>query len=91
MVFGLAHLLGIKLMPRMRNWNKVAMYRPDRTVTYRHIEPWFTRYVNWALIEEHWPDMMQVVLSIHQGKVLPSWLLLSAPISPSTLSGLGST
>jgi TnpA family transposase len=74
-VFGLAHLLGIKLMPRMRNWNKVAMYRPDRTISYRHIEAWFTRYVNWSLIEAHWPDMMQVVLSIHQGKVLPSWLL----------------
>jgi TnpA family transposase len=74
-VFGLAHLLGIKLMPRMRNWNKVAMYRPDRAITYQHIDAWFTRYVNWSLIEEHWPDMMQVVLSIHQGKVLPSWLL----------------
>ncbi len=74
-VFGLAHLLGIKLMPRMRNWNKVAMYRPDRTIPYQHIDAWFTRYVNWSLIEEHWPDMMQVVLSIHQGKVLPSWLL----------------
>jgi TnpA family transposase len=74
-VFGLAHLLGIKLMPRMRNWNKVAMYRPDRTITYQHIDAWFTRHLNWSLIEEHWPDMMQVVLSIHQGTILPSWLL----------------
>jgi TnpA family transposase len=74
-VFGLAHLLGIKLMPRMRNWNKVAMYRPDRNVTFQHIETWFTRYVNWQLIEDHWQDMMRVVLSIHKGKVLPSWLL----------------
>jgi hypothetical protein len=29
-VFGLAHLLGIQLMPRMRTWNKVAFYRPDK-------------------------------------------------------------
>ena len=74
-VFGLAHLLGIKLMPRMRNWNKVAMYRPDKAITYAHIDAWFTHHVNWSLIADHWPDMMQVVLSIHQGKVLPSWLL----------------
>lgn len=74
-VFGLAYLLGIKLMPRMRNWNKVTMYRPNKKATYQHIETWFTRHVNWSLIEELWPDMMQVVLAIHKGKVLPSWLL----------------
>lgn len=74
-VFGLAHLLGITLMPRMRNWNKVTMYRPDRSITFAHIDAWFTRHVNWQLIEEHWQDLMQVVLSIHKGKVLPSWLL----------------
>lgn len=74
-VFGLAHLLGIKLMPRMRNWNKVSMYRPDKTITFEHIDTWFNRHVNWQLIEDHWQDMMQVILSIHKGKLLPSWLL----------------
>ena len=74
-VFGLAHLLGIKLMPRMRNWNKVAMYRPDSETTFQNIDTWFTRVVDWELIEEHWQELMQVVLSIHKGKVLPSWLL----------------
>lgn len=74
-VFGLAHLLGIQLMPRMRNWNKVTMYRPDKTTPFEHIGTWFGHSVNWALIEEQWQDLMQVVLSIHKGKVLPSWLL----------------
>ena len=74
-VFGLAHLLGIELLPRMRNWNKVAMYRPDASTTYQHIDGWFTRIANWKLIEAHWPDLMQVILSIHKGMVLPSWLL----------------
>jgi TnpA family transposase len=31
--------------------------------------------VDWSLIETHWKDMMQVVLSIQAGKVLPSILL----------------
>ena len=74
-VFALAHLLGIKLYPRMRTWNDVAFYRPDRQIKYRHIDSLFTKTVDWDLIERHWQDMMQVVLSIQAGKVLPSMLL----------------
>jgi len=74
-VFGLAHLLGIQLMPRMRNWNKVTMYRPSKNSRYKHIGGWFTRTINWDLLLESWQELMQVVLSIHKGKVLPSWLL----------------
>jgi hypothetical protein len=32
-VFGLAYLLGIKLMPRMRTWNDVAFYRPYEDIS----------------------------------------------------------
>ncbi len=74
-VFGLAHLLGIQLMPRMRTWNKVAFYRPDKETKYQHIDSLFTRTINWQLIEAHWQDLMQVVLSIQAGTVLPSTLL----------------
>ena len=74
-VFALAHLLGIKLYPRMRTWNNVAFYRPDKNTKYKHIDSLFSKAVNWPLIEMHWKDMMQVVLSIQAGKVLPSMLL----------------
>jgi TnpA family transposase len=74
-VFGLAHLLGIKLFPRMRNWNDVTFYRPEKGRTYRHIDRLFGKAIDWALIETHWQDMMQVVLSIQAGKILPSTLL----------------
>lgn len=74
-VFALAHLLGIKLYPRMRTWNDVAFYRPDKKNKYKHIDSLFTKTVDWSLIETHWKDMMQVVLSIQAGKVLPSMLL----------------
>jgi TnpA family transposase len=74
-VFGLASLLGIKLMPRMRTWNDVTLYRVDRRTTYQHIDRLLTQVVDWDLIERYWPDMMQVVLSIQAGKVLPSTLL----------------
>lgn len=74
-VFAMAHLLGIKLYPRMRTWNDVAFYRPEKKTKYKHIDSLFTKTVDWSLIETHWKDMMQVVLSIQAGKVLPSMLL----------------
>jgi TnpA family transposase len=74
-VFGLAALLGIKLMPRMRTWNDVTLYRVGRSTTYKHIDRLLTQVIDWDLIERHWQDMMQVALSIQAGKVLPSMLL----------------
>jgi len=74
-VFGLAYLLGIKLFPRMRTWNDVIFYRPDKSASYQHIDALFSKTIDWSLVETHWQDMMQVVLSIQAGKVLPSMLL----------------
>jgi TnpA family transposase len=74
-VFGLAYLLGIELLPRMRTWNDAVFYRPDNDTRYCHIDALFARSVDWKLIETHWQDMVQVVLSIQAGKVLPSMLL----------------
>jgi len=74
-VFGLAYLLGIDLLPRMRTWNDAELYRPDAASKYDHIDALFTKTVDWRIIEAHWQDMMQVVLSIQAGKVLPSMLL----------------
>ena len=44
-VFGLAHLLGIQLMPRIRNWKDLKLFRPSRTVHYRHIETLFAEAI----------------------------------------------
>jgi len=74
-VFGLAYLLGIKLMPRIRNWRELTFYRPAKDSAYQHLDSLFAQTINWALIERHWPDLLQVVLSIQAGKVLPSMLL----------------
>jgi TnpA family transposase len=74
-VFGLAALLGIQLLPRMRTWNDVTFYRVDRHTAYKHIDTLFTQVVDWDVIEWYWQDMMQVVLSIQAGQVLPSMLL----------------
>lgn len=74
-VFAISYLLGIKLMPRIRNWKDCAFLRPSPDVTYEYIDPLFKGVVNWNLISTHWHDMMRVVLSIKAGKVMPSTLL----------------
>ena len=74
-VFALAYLMGIQLMPRMRNWNDVTFVRPDNTTVYKHIETLFKNVGEFSRIEKHWKDFMQVALSIHAGKVIPSMLL----------------
>jgi TnpA family transposase len=74
-VFGMAHLLGIKLLPRIRNWKDLIFYRPSKGTTYQHIDSLFSDVIDWALIETHWQDLFRVVLSIKAGKVLPSMLL----------------
>jgi TnpA family transposase len=49
--------------------------RPTKQTKYAHIDKLFTDTIDWDLIATHWQDMMQVVLSIQAGRVLPSMLL----------------
>jgi hypothetical protein len=67
-VFALSYLLGINLMPRIRNWKDLNFYRPDKETVYQHIDALFTESINWELIQTHWQDLFQVVLSIQAGK-----------------------
>lgn len=74
-VFAMAYLLGFKLMPRIRNWKDVKMFRPNKGSSYQNIDTLFSESIKWDLIEKHWQDMMQVVLSIYKGKISSSVLL----------------
>lgn len=74
-VFGLAHLLGIDLMPRIRNWKDLKMFRPSKDTVYEHIDALFTDTVDWDLIESHLPDLLRIVLSIKAGRVSASTIL----------------
>lgn len=74
-VFALAHLLGIELMPRIRNWKNIDLCRPDRKARYDHIDALFSETIDWALIETHFRDMLRVVLSIKAGRISASTIL----------------
>jgi len=74
-IFGLSYLLGINVMPRIRNWKELTLYRPDENKKYKHIDELFTDTINWKLIETYFPDMLRVALSIKEGKIKPSTIL----------------
>lgn len=64
---------GVQLLPRIRNWKDLTFYRVSSTVKYQHIDPLFgdpeKDVINWRLIENHFEDLMRVVLSIREGKL----------------------
>ena len=74
-VFALSHLLGIKLMPRIRNIKDLTFYRPDANKKYQYIDRLFTETVDWQLIETHLLDMLRVAVSIKLGKISASAIL----------------
>lgn len=74
-VFGLAHLLGINLMPRIRNIKDLVFSRPEPGRTYANIQALFGDSIDWKLIETHLHDMLRVAISIKVGKITASTIL----------------
>lgn len=74
-MFAFTYLLGIKLMPRIRNWKDLIFFRPSMNVTYKHIDGLFKDAIDWELIRTHWQDLMQIALSIYTGRVSSPILL----------------
>jgi TnpA family transposase len=65
-VFALAYLLGIELLPRIRAWKRLKLYRPSRNSEFEAISHLFSATVDWSLIERHYPDFIRLALAIHQ-------------------------
>ena len=83
-VFAFTYLLGIQLMPRIRNWKDLRFYRPAPHVHYQHIDTLFTDVIDWEVIETYWQDLMQVSLSIYMGRLSSPMLLRTALYGRST-------
>lgn len=74
-VFGLAHLLGIQLMPRIRGIKDLTFFRPEPGRPYKNIQALFGESIDWGLIETHLHDMLRVTVSIKLGKITASTIL----------------
>ena len=75
-VFAFSYLFGIQLMPRIRNWKGLNFYRVDKDTKYTNIDSLFCdSEIDWELLHTHWQDLMQVIISIKQGKVSSAFML----------------
>jgi TnpA family transposase len=77
-VFGLAYLLAIQLMPRIRNWKHLNLYVPSDQFAMEqieHIRELFSGTIDWTLIKTLFPDMLRVAISISQGRIRSSAIL----------------
>jgi TnpA family transposase len=74
-IFGLAHLLGIQLQPRIRNWKGLNFYRSKPALQYEHIDLLFSKTIDWNLVETMLPEMLRVAVSIGAGRIKPSTIL----------------
>jgi TnpA family transposase len=74
-VFGLAYLLGIELMPRIRNWRSLKLYRIGADGHPLYTRSLYSGSIDWDLIHAHWEDYLRVVLAIQSGHVSASWVL----------------
>jgi TnpA family transposase len=79
LVFALATLFGFDLMPRIRNFKDLIFFRASEKIAYPHIDQLFgesgRNVIDWKLIERHWTDLMQVAISISEGRLSSATLM----------------
>jgi TnpA family transposase len=68
-IFGICHLLGIKLLPRIKGIKKLIFYKTDRKTTYENLDPLFRKVVKWKIIAKYYRHMLRAVMTIKEGKV----------------------
>ncbi len=74
-IFGLCHLLGIKLMPRIKYINKLIFFKHDGRTKYENIDALFSENINYKIIKSNYVDMLRVAMSIKEGKVTASTII----------------
>jgi TnpA family transposase len=57
--FAFCHLLGFRLLPRLKQIGGVQLYRPDEEARYPGIDGAQTRPIKWELIEQQYDQMVK--------------------------------
>jgi TnpA family transposase len=73
-LFGLCHLLGFSLMPRL-NVSKQTLYKLDRTQSYGALDDVITGTIDTELIREQWDQLVRVVASL-RNRTAPAHVVL---------------
>jgi TnpA family transposase len=73
-LFGLCHLLGFSLMPRL-NVAKQQLYKLDRTQSYGSLDDVIRGTVDTAIIREQWDQLVRLAASLHN-RTAPAHIVL---------------
>ena len=67
--FGVTRLLGFDLLPRIKQINKVKLYRAaaGEPAAYPHLAPALTRPIRWELIAQQYDQMIKYATAIRTG------------------------
>jgi TnpA family transposase len=75
-VFGMMHLLGFKLAPRIRNLGKTKIFVPPGKIkNYAALQPMLGEELKINCIKTHWDEILRLAISIQEGTATASLLL----------------
>ena len=67
--FAFCHLLGFRLLPRLKDIGSQKLYRPEAgsPEAYEHLQPVLTRAIDWALIRNQYDEMVKYATALRLG------------------------
>lgn len=67
--FAFCHLLGFRLLPRLKNISSQKLYQPEagNSSDYEHLQPILTRTINWDLIKSQYDEMVKYATALRLG------------------------
>ena len=67
--FAFSHILGFRLMPRLKRLSAQRLYRPGKgnPGAYPNLQPILTRPIDWTLIRNQYDQMVRFVSALHSG------------------------
>jgi TnpA family transposase len=74
-LFAVCRLLGFRYAPRIRDLKKKRLYTIPGVIVPPELVPWVAGPINMKAIQDHWPDILRLVMSIKTGTVTASVIL----------------
>ena len=67
--FAFCHLLGFRLLPRLKDIASQKLYRPEvgNPSDYEHLQPILTKVINWDLIRNQYDEMIKYATALRLG------------------------
>jgi TnpA family transposase len=65
--FAFTHLLGFRLLPRLKNIGAIRLYRPDDRTSYDQLDAVLTRPIRWDVIARQYDQLVKYATALRLG------------------------